>query len=313
MATTQGFDSQWRLDSASWSQHARKYNMRSGQSLSKPMLETAFVQHFFPKLDARVASGDAALPLQILCLCGGTGPEMELLCERYGGDKVHVLTTDNAQGMVDVANETIAKAGFQDRAEARLMDAMNIDAPDNSFDAVFLILGPMLLPDANKCFQETVRILRPGGSFYTLTPGRMDIHDVMSDVRKAVLEDAGRGATYGNVFKEKLIKTWGTASALKEKLDQSNVFGNVQSWNDETVVPIAEEDEIEGMLESIFANPGMQMMYTGDLSEEEKKTFQDQVQAAFFARRNEAISKGQTYGLKMHANSAWAVKPSNES
>lgn len=111
------------LTSTSWSEHARRYNRRDGQALTLPMLQAAFEGHFFGHLD-KIVNRQMDRPVDILCLCGGTGPELELLCERYDAAAIKVLFTDNADGMIQIAKESIASHAYEDRVKTQLMDAM---------------------------------------------------------------------------------------------------------------------------------------------------------------------------------------------
>jgi ubiquinone/menaquinone biosynthesis C-methylase UbiE len=112
-----------KLDPSGWSKHAKAYNLPSGQALSFPMLQSAFHQHFFACLDEQVAVLPENEKLRVLALCGGTGPETLLICQHLG-PRVDVLSTDTAQGMVDVCTDSIKAAGFEEYARSRVMDAM---------------------------------------------------------------------------------------------------------------------------------------------------------------------------------------------
>lgn len=291
------------LNKDDWSSHARKYTgLRTGESLSAPMLLSAFQQHFFDILDNMVKK--AGSPIKILCLCGGTGPEAKIMCERYEKSQIDVLTTDNAEGMVQVAQEGIDKARHGDRAKAKVMDAMNIDEPNESFDVVTLILGPMLLPDAQKCFKEVARILKPKGVFFTLTPSKMEIHDVFHQCNVEILKASDSGAETSNMFMEQIVANWGTSEVLREKLNRSNVFQAIDTRINQSSIPASDPEDIDEILDLMFANPGMSKFYTGNFTDQQKSEWQQAVRQEF-TRRQSAAEK---YSLNMLCCSGSAVK-----
>lgn len=86
----------------------------------------------------------------------------------------------------------------------------DIDLPNASVDVVTLILGPMLLPDAPRCFREVARVLKPDGLFLTLTPGPMETHDILTEQKKRVLESGGHDVSnFSNSMWEAILNQWG--------------------------------------------------------------------------------------------------------
>lgn len=291
------------LNKDDWSSHARKYaGTRTGDSLSRPMLIAAFNEHFFELIDDRIKQSNQ--PVKILCLCGGPGPEAKIICERYDQTQIDILTTDNAEGMVDVAKEEIEKANYGDRAKARVMDAMNIDEANESYDIVTLILGPMLLPDPQKCFEEVARILKPQGLFFTLTPSKMDVHEVFHQCKVNVLKASDPNADLSNIFLEQLVTNWGTPEALKEKLNKSNVFQHVDTRIHQSFNPAATPEDVDEILDLIFANPGMSKLYTGTFTAQQTSEWKKAVREEFYHRQRAV----EQYGMKMNCCSGSAVK-----
>lgn len=95
---------------------------------------------------------------RVLLVGAGTGADLPLLPAG-----VQAVATDVTPAMLD-------RARGKARGEVRfaVMDAMNLDLPDASFDAAILHLILALLPDPARCLAETVRVLRPGGRIAVL-------------------------------------------------------------------------------------------------------------------------------------------------
>lgn len=73
-----------------------------------------------------------------------------------------LISTDFSPQMVELAKKTAAGVGVTN-AEFRVMDAENIDLPDDSVDGVLCRWGLMLMMDPLAALKETRRVLKPGG------------------------------------------------------------------------------------------------------------------------------------------------------
>ena len=69
--------------------------------------------------------------------------------------------TDYSAGMVEKALELAAANNVG--IEGRTMDAMSLDAPDNTFDIIYAANLLHHLPDPEACIREMHRVLKPGG------------------------------------------------------------------------------------------------------------------------------------------------------
>ena len=96
-----------------------------------------------------------------LDVAGGTGDLSFLLAERVG-DEGHVVYTDFAPEMVDVARRQGEQRGVAN-VEFRVMDAERMDLDDDSVDGVVCRWGYMLMADPAAALSETRRVLREGG------------------------------------------------------------------------------------------------------------------------------------------------------
>jgi SAM-dependent methyltransferase len=79
-----------------------------------------------------------------------------------------VTGIDISRRCIEAARREAAAAGFPD-TEFIVMDAMDMDFPDESFD---LVIGTGILHhlDLDRCFDELLRVLRPGGRAVFLEP-----------------------------------------------------------------------------------------------------------------------------------------------
>lgn len=71
------------------------------------------------------------------------------------------VAADYSPGMVDVALQLAERNGVQ--IEGRVINAMSIDIPDNTFDIVYASNLLHHIPDPKVTLQEMHRILKPGG------------------------------------------------------------------------------------------------------------------------------------------------------
>ncbi|MCB0729813.1 MAG: class I SAM-dependent methyltransferase [Ignavibacteriae bacterium] len=90
-------------------------------------------------------------------LCCGTGKSTEACLNVLPNGKI--LGIDNSKEMLEVANKK-----FQNKnVTFSQADVMELDYPDETFDAIFMAYGIRNMPDINKCLQNLERMLKPGG------------------------------------------------------------------------------------------------------------------------------------------------------
>lgn len=107
------------------------------------------------RLGGRLAGGTA---LELGC---GQGAGIELILDRFGADRVIGFDLDEAM----VARARRRLAGRSD-VDVRVGDAVAIDLPDASVDAVFDFAIIHHVPDWQTAVGEIRRVLRPGGRLY---------------------------------------------------------------------------------------------------------------------------------------------------
>ena len=91
------------------------------------------------------------------------GPvETGFLAAALLGPTGRLISSDFVPAMVGAARRG-ADERVLDNVECRVLDAQQIDLPDNSVDGVLSRFGLMLVPDQRRAIAEIRRVLRPGG------------------------------------------------------------------------------------------------------------------------------------------------------
>ncbi len=108
-------------------------------------------------LARRVAS---LAPSAVLEIAAGTGVVTRQLAAQLPS-AVSIVSTDLNQAMLDHA----VSVGTSRAVTWRQADAMKLPFCDSTFDVVVCQFGAMFLPDKAAAFAETLRVLRPGGTF----------------------------------------------------------------------------------------------------------------------------------------------------
>ncbi|HEX6310556.1 MAG TPA: methyltransferase domain-containing protein [Acidimicrobiia bacterium] len=97
----------------------------------------------------------------ILELAAGPGETGFLAADRIGPEG-RLISTDLAPAMVEAARRGAEARGLS-CVECHVMDAQDLELPDDSVDGVISRLGLMLTPQPARAFREIRRVLRPGG------------------------------------------------------------------------------------------------------------------------------------------------------
>ena len=93
--------------------------------------------------------------------CGVGGPLIEIA--RFSGAKIVGINANAYQ--LERARKLTEEAGLAHLAEFLHCDFADIDAPDNSFDAVYDIEATCHAPDKVSVYGEVFRVLKPGACF----------------------------------------------------------------------------------------------------------------------------------------------------
>lgn len=93
--------------------------------------------------------------------CGVGGPAREII--KFTGCKVMGFNNNDYQ--IERSLHYAKKQGLQDRWAATKGDFMQMQFPDNSFDAVYAIEATVHAPSLQGVYEEIFRVLKPGGVF----------------------------------------------------------------------------------------------------------------------------------------------------
>ena len=166
----------------------------------------------------------------------GSGPGLDcfLAADRVG-KKGKVIGVDMTPEMLEKARENAGKGRFEN-VEFRLGEIENLPVADNSADVVISNCVINLSPDKQKVFEETFRVLKPGG--------RLMVSDIVltkplpDKIRESV--DAYIGCISGAITKEEYLHTVKTAGFSDVSIvDELSI--PVEEWvNDPTASSITE-------------------------------------------------------------------------
>ncbi|KAE8373663.1 S-adenosyl-L-methionine-dependent methyltransferase [Aspergillus bertholletiae] len=93
--------------------------------------------------------------------CGVGGPAREIA--RFTG--CQVVGVNNNGYQIARATHHTQKAGLAEQVSFVKGDFMNLDFPDNKFDAVYVIEATVHAPSLQKVYEQIFRVLKPGGRF----------------------------------------------------------------------------------------------------------------------------------------------------
>jgi SAM-dependent methyltransferase len=111
-----------------------------------------------PTAFAKIKTGD-----KVLDLGSGAGNDC-FVAREIVGESGKVIGVDMTDAMIEKARTNADKLGFNN-VEFRKGDIENLPIGGNSIDVVVSNCVLNLVPDKNKAFQETFRVLKPGGHF----------------------------------------------------------------------------------------------------------------------------------------------------
>ena len=123
--------------------------------------------------------------------CGIGGPLRQIA--RFSG--ATIVGINNNAYQIKRARQLNDAAGLSHLAEFIHCDFMNIDAPDDSFDAVYSIEATPHAPSKAGAYAEIFRVLRPGGLFGMYEWCLTDRYDPENPRHRQLIRDVEFGAS----------------------------------------------------------------------------------------------------------------------
>lgn len=94
--------------------------------------------------------------------CGVGGPALNI-AEMTGA---HITGVNIVEKQVNIARQRAKDRGLSERVDFVHCDAMKMQFPDASFDAVYVFEAGCHMPDKPSFYKECARVLKPGGVFF---------------------------------------------------------------------------------------------------------------------------------------------------
>lgn len=110
---------------------------------------------------------------QILDVAAGTGAWTYAMAKKIGSNG-KVVGLDFTEAMLDVARERLAACAERDRIEFIHGNAMDLPFDDNQFDISTIGFALRNVPSVERCLQEMLRVVKPGGAVVSLELSKPD-------------------------------------------------------------------------------------------------------------------------------------------
>lgn len=152
-----------------WGEHIH-LGYYTPQEMKKGYKKKNFIQAKYDFIDEMASWGSIAskaTPRTILDVGCGIGGTSRYLARKFG-DKTQVTGITLSQAQVDRGTELAKDRGLSN-VNFKVMDALNMDFEDNTFDVVWACESGEHMPDKKKYVEEMTRVLKPGGKIVIAT------------------------------------------------------------------------------------------------------------------------------------------------
>jgi SAM-dependent methyltransferase len=216
---------QWSDAAKSWADAAEEEETGASGDATPWMLEAAELQP-----GQRV--------LELACGAGRVGLQA---ASRVGPDGT-VLCSDFSQAMVDAVAERVERLGIPN-VSTQVLDAQQLELPDEDFDAVLCRFGYMLMADPQQALRESARVLRPDGRLVLAVWGVADenlwlslIIDALIDHLNAPPPEPGTPGPFslGDVDRlQALVEEAGLVDVEIERIETKQTYDSLDGWWEE--------------------------------------------------------------------------------
>ena len=132
-------------------------NVEDAYARWAPVYDKVFTLIMRPGRTAAAAAVNA-LSGRVLDVGVGTGLELPMFA-----DTVRITGIDLSAPMLEIARRRVADLGLRNVEDLRVMDAMNLEFADGSFDAAVAPYVITTVPDPSRTMDEMARVVRSGG------------------------------------------------------------------------------------------------------------------------------------------------------
>ncbi|CAO3693327.1 unnamed protein product [Umbelopsis ramanniana] len=247
---------------------------------------------YYAEKSVEFAKLDSKTDIKFLDVACGTGVVAAAIVKTLS-PTVSVLSTDYAPGMVDVVRSKVEKQGWKN-VKAEVMDGMDLPLPEASIDAVFCVLGVMLMPDGAKALSEFHRVLVPGGKAVFTTWASQELQPLVAIAVSRTKNEEPKQLPW--------VRSWADLGYCQEQLQAAGfkeVSGVVSSGD-----MIAEADQLDDFIGAMARNPGIRSMLLKDMDEAQIEEFKKTLRAVIVEKYGER----DEFHFKADANIALGVK-----
>ena len=125
-----------------------------------------FVDEMYKWGTQAIDSSKVKKVLDVGCGFGGTS---RYLAKKLLPEHADVTAITLSPKQVERATQLAKEQGVHEKTNFQVMDALNMDFPDNSFDLVWACESGEHMPDKTKYVNEMIRVLKPGGRLIIAT------------------------------------------------------------------------------------------------------------------------------------------------
>jgi SAM-dependent methyltransferase len=216
---------QWSAAARSWARAAEEEETGASGKATAWMLGAADLRPGQRVLELACGAGRVGLQA-----AARVGPEGTVLC------------SDFSEAMVAAVGERIERHGVAN-VEARVLDAQQLDLPDEEFDAVLCRFGYMLMADPQAALRESAGVLRANGRLTLIVwataeqnPWLWLVIEALIDHLNAPPPEPGTPGPFSLGEPERLrplLEEAGLAEIEVEEIGTEQTYGSVAGWWDE--------------------------------------------------------------------------------